>query len=146
MDGTKPEQPKSSAFNGPISPNCSVRKTSLADRAKIPPHLPRTIHHESGRQPHRLWREKRETCEKARSEVRSSGFEVPKTSNFGLEPSPVSRGYPATAWEPDNDTMGSDRSVMFPSGSACGYREEGTVQFHWRSVQPESSHLKFSRH
>jgi len=31
MDGTKPEHPKSSAFNGPTSRNCSVRKTSLAD-------------------------------------------------------------------------------------------------------------------
>lgn len=51
MDGTKPEHPKSLAFNEPTSRNCSVRKTSQADRLRIHPHRPRTILPESGTQP-----------------------------------------------------------------------------------------------
>ena len=36
----------------------------------------------------------------------------------------------------------SGRPVMIPSGSAYGYREEGTVRFHWRSGQQGSRRLK----
>src|SRR6476661_11058748 len=47
MEGTEHEHPKISAFSGPTSQSCSVRRKSPPNRPKTFPHPPRKTHAES---------------------------------------------------------------------------------------------------